>query len=151
MFDRHARGRNARCLLRFVLIGATLGAWGCQGEVNIPDPPTGRMVSFANDIQPIFSAQCAGCHRANSPTGITGVRMVLTEGDAYDSIVNQPSAQDASWTLVTPGDSDSSLLYLKVSSNSPPVGATMPLLGSRLSSSDLALIRDWIEDGALDN
>ena len=33
----------------------------------------------------------------------------------------------------------------------PPVGTTMPFIGGRLSSENLALIRDWIDQGAMNN
>jgi hypothetical protein len=62
-----------------------------------------------------------------------------------------PAPQQADLTLVVPGDPDTSLLWLKVSSNSPPVGSTMPLFGSRLTSNELALVRDWIAQGAQNN
>lgn len=77
--------------------------------------------------------------------------MVLTPGQSIDSLVDQSSSQRPDLTLVTPGDPDASLLWLKVSSNSPPVGATMPLFGQRLSSEELGLLRDWIAQGAQDN
>ena len=77
--------------------------------------------------------------------------MHLTEGESYDAIVNQPSVQDASWTRVVPGDSAKSLLYLKVSSNNPPVGVRMPRFTPPLSGTDIGLIRDWIDQGALNN
>lgn len=136
---------------------ATMGALivcglACQGGVNVPAPPTDETVSFADDIQPIFDARCTECHRAGSPTNeIAGIRMILTADDSYDSLVDQTSSQRAELTLVTPDDPDASLLWLKVSSNRPPVGATMPLFGERLSSEELGLLRDWIAQGAMDN
>jgi len=124
---------------------------GCPGEANIPGGPVGRQISFADEIQPIFNTHCISCHSDGSFASIVGVDMRLTEGQAHGSIVDQPSSQNSSFTLIAPGDSDSSLLFLKVSSNDPPVGSTMPLIGQPLSSGDLALLRDWIDQGALDN
>jgi hypothetical protein len=77
--------------------------------------------------------------------------MVLTSGSSFGSLVNQSSSQRSDLTLVTPGNPDASLMWLKVSSNSPPVGSRMPLLGAPLSSSELATIRDWITQGAMNN
>lgn len=128
-------------------------AWmglGCQGSVNMPPPPSGQPISFANQIQPIFTASCIDCHAGSGPP-FSGITLSLEAGVSYAEIVNQPSEQDASWTLVVPGDPDNSLLYLKVSSDTPPVGSTMPLFGARLSANELALLRDWIEQGALNN
>jgi mono/diheme cytochrome c family protein len=131
---------------------AAAAGLACQGDVNAPAPPTNRTVSLAGDIQPIFDARCTSCHSPGFPTNtIVGIPMVLTPGRSFGSLVNQASAQRPDLTLVTPGEPDASLLWLKVSSNSPPVGATMPLIGDRLSSAELALVRDWIAQGARNN
>jgi len=125
---------------------------GCMpGNVNAPAPPVERTVSFADDIQPIFDKHCVQCHRVDGFANLQGIVMLLTEGDALDSVVNQASSQNPALSLVVPGDADSSLLFQKVSSNNPPVGATMPLFGKALSSEELGLLRDWIDQGALDN
>lgn len=123
---------------------------GCPG-VNVPAPPTDETVSFSADIQPIFNANCTTCHRIGGITDVEGIPLRLTEGDSFDLLVNEPSLQRADLTLVVPGDSSASLLFLKVSRDSPPVGVRMPLVGAPLSSTDLGLIRDWIDQGALDN
>lgn len=125
---------------------------GCQGNVNVPAPSSGATISFAGSVQPIFNARCTSCHSAGFSVGsLAGVQMVLTAGQSYGSLVNQVSAQNGAFTLVVPGDAESSLLWLKVSSSDPPVGSTMPVFGSPLSAQDLATLRDWIEQGALDN
>lgn len=114
----------------------------------MPVPSTGETVFFFADIQPIFNASCTACHRSG---GLAENRVHLTANESYEGLVNQASSQRSDWTLVVPGNSAESLLFLKVSSDSPPVGSTMPLLGTPLSSTDLGLIRDWIDQGALDN
>ncbi len=77
--------------------------------------------------------------------------MRLIAGQSFAMLINQKSTLDPSLTLVIPGDSANSLLFLKVSSDSPPVGDTMPLIGRRLTSTELALVRDWIDQGAMNN
>lgn len=132
------------------LVAAAAVAAGCQGNVSVPPPPMGQPVSFANQIQPIFTAHCIDCHAGSGPP-LSGVTLSLEAGVAYAEIVNQPSEQDASFKLVVPGIPNGSLLYWKVSSDTPPVGSTMPLFGARLSANELALLRDWITQGAPDN
>jgi len=136
-----------------VLAGAVwaMCAIGCQGPVNVPAPSTGEPISFAGDIQPIFDAHCIVCHVTGGRADNEGIALKLVAGESYALLVNQPSVQNAALTLVVPGDAATSLMFLKVSSDTPPVGATMPLVGARLSSADLGLIRDWIDQGALDN
>ena len=116
----------------------------------MPPPPTGQPVSYAGQIQPIFNAHCIDCHAGSGPP-LSGLTLSLEAGVSHAEIVNQPSEQDASLTLVVPGDPAGSLLYLKVSSDTPPVGSTMPLFSARLSSNEVALLRDWIAQGAQDN
>ncbi len=105
-------------------------------------------VSFSNQIQPIFDANCTVCHVVGGIAEFTG--QLLTAEESFDAIVNQPSFQ-SSFIRVVPGDSSASLLFLKVSSNPPPVGSRMPLGGAPLSDADIALIRDWIDQGAANN
>ena len=109
---------------------------------------TVQTVSFANQIQPIFDANCTVCHVSG---GIADTIMHLNAEEAFDALVGQPSVQDASLTRVVAGDASASLLFLKVSSSSPPVGVRMPLGGAPLSNADIALIGDWIDEGAANN
>ena len=109
---------------------------------------TVQAVSFADQIQPIFDANCTVCHVSGGIAEFTG--QLLTAEESFGSIVNQPSFQ-SEFIRVVPGDAEASLLFLKVSSDSPPVGARMPLGGAPLSDADIALIGDWIDEGAANN
>ncbi len=145
-------------LLFAVSAAVLLTSVGCTP----PPPPAGNgdgdgdgdgngtveAVSFADDIQPIFDASCIVCHVSG---GIADAIMHLNAEESFDASVGQPSVQDASLTRVVAGDSSTSLLFQKVSSDSPPVGARMPLGGAPLSDADIALIRDWIDQGAANN
>ena len=135
-------------------VGLLASGLACQVNVPVSEPPPerGGTVSFATQIQPILVTYCSGCHSPGGAAVVNnGIPMHLTEGEAYDAIVNQPSVQDATWTLVVPGDSASSLLFLKVSSDNPPVGVRMPQFSPPLSEAEIGLIRDWIDQGALNN
>lgn len=122
---------------------------------NGDDPPDdgddepGEMVFFSADIQPILNDRCINCHFPGGFAQMAGIPWDFREETAFDDIVEQSSSQDGSLTLVVPGDPDSSLLFLKVSTESPPVGSMMPLGGPPLADSEVALIRAWIEQGAL--
>jgi hypothetical protein len=128
----------------------------CQTDGNnlVPVlPAPGEPISFAQHIQPIFTARCAGCHRDGGLAAtFSGIKLRLTSADvSYATLVNQLSAQRDAFTLVKPSDSANSLLYLKVSRHDPPVGGRMPLIGSPLSADQIRVIKDWIDQGALDN
>ena len=96
----------------------------------------------------IFTPTCAvsGCHTGGSPAAGQN----LSEGQSFDNLVNVPSSQDSSLTLVIPGDPDNSLLVQKVE-GTQPIGSRMPLGGAPLSNAEIQTIRDWIEAGAEEN
>jgi len=149
-----------KCLaLSTVGVGMAFLTVACSTTITPPDNGDGAdtgggnsgVVSFATDIQPIFTAQCARCHTPGGIADLAGIDARLLEGEAYDDIVNIMSVQQEEFVLVVPGDSAASLLFLKISSSSPPVGNRMPLFSTPLSSGEIALIRDWIDQGAQDN
>ena len=136
--------RTPTTLTAALALCAVLSVAGCPATTDPTD--TSTATTFVADVLPIFQGQCIGCHAEG---GFSGITLELTEESGYDRIVNQPSAQDASFTLVVPGDADASLLYLKVSSNTPPVGSRMPFFRTPLSDDDIEVIRNWIDQGAV--
>ena len=69
------------------------------------------------------------------------------DAPAYAKIVNVPTHDFDGGVLIVPGAPDQSYLYVKVSSDRPPLGPRMPPL-SLLDDARLALIRAWIAQGA---
>jgi hypothetical protein len=108
-------------------------------------------VSFSREVQPIFTANCAlaGCH---APPG--QLRLALSVGAAYASLVGVPSIQCQQFDRVAPGEPDASYLIDKlldrVSVASCFDGTGMPP-GRRLSDADLGVITQWIAEGARNN
>jgi len=100
------------------------------------------LVSFSNQIQPIFNNQCTGCHGGSG--GLT-----VTAGVSYNNLVNV-TAQSSCTSLkrVLPNDAANSVLYRKVAGST--CGTRMPQ-GGALSTSDIALLRNWINQGAKNN
>jgi len=119
-----------------------------DGTDDEPDQD-GEAVTFVADIQPILNARCINCHAPGGFAQMVGIPWDYREDTAYEDLVNRISSQDANFTVVVPGDPDSSLMFLKVSSESPPVGSMMPLGGPPLTDGEVQLIRDWIEQGAV--
>ena len=75
------------------------------------------------------------------------------QADVYAAIVGTPSMSakcGAPDTLVVPGDSSTSLLFLKLQAT-PPCGDRMPQGGSPLSAASLEMVRSWIDAGAMNN
>lgn len=99
-------------------------------------------VSFSNQIQPIFNSRCVSCHGSNG--GLS-----LVAGTSYNHLVNvQAQSSCISLKRVLPYDAANSVLYSKVSGTS--CGNRMPL-GGILNAGDIALIQDWINQGANNN
>jgi hypothetical protein len=89
------------------------------------------LVSFANDVQPIFTTNCvkSNCHGGG---GVIMQGQDLSEGNAYDNIVNAPTRWDTSvspyWgcthiNRVQPGLTDKSLLWHKINHTAAIAGA----------------------------
>jgi hypothetical protein len=116
-------------------------------EIEIRVTPGGSGVSFANQVQPIFTANCvnAGCH----PGG--GAPFSLVAGVSYANLVNQDATVGAcqGQKRVLPGDANNSVLVKRLEGSS--CGNRMPLGGNQLPAASLQLIRDWITQGAPNN
>jgi hypothetical protein len=120
-------------------------AVGCSGDSDPAGPSGGS--SLSADVQPIFTARCAAqeCHGATEEQGLR-----LTSGASYNELVNVPSTEVVTLMRVLPSKPDSSYLIMKLGAN-PPQGLQMPRGLNPLSTADMTTIRDWIEDGALND
>jgi len=94
-----------------------------------------KPVDFARDVQPILVQHCSGCHGPQQQ--MLGLR--VDDGAA----LLKGSAKGA---VVSPGHSASSKLIQRVSSSKK--GFAMPPVGTPLSAADIAVLRDWIDQGA---
>ncbi len=94
----------------------------------------------------IFGPRCSSCHSgATSTSGITN--MDLRNADAsFATLVNVTSVQDGNFVRVVPFEPDNSYLVHKLEGTAT-VGGVMPPTGM-LQPADIALIRQWITDGA---
>ncbi len=92
-------------------------------------------VDYATQIQTIFNANCTSCHG-----GTSGV--ILTD---YSSTMASVGSQYGT-NVVIAGDADGSPLVDKIEP-SPDHGSRMPQ-GGVLPDSSIALIRQWISEGA---
>jgi len=107
---------------------------------------TGALQPTFQSIQDrVFTPVCTGCHAgAAAPLGLR-----LDEGASYAMLVNAPSVEVPALLRVQPGNPGASYLIQKLEGTAA-VGARMPLNGSALSQDTMAVIRQWIADGAAD-
>ena len=109
-------------------------------------------VRLSADVQPIFSAACAtaGCHEGAFPA--IGVDL-STAMASRQALVDQPSSQFNLVLRVAPGESGASYLMFKVLGEGPSFeGDPMPPPPDPLlTPAQIAKIRTWIDEGAVDN
>ena len=80
-------------------------------------------------VQPIFNQRCTGCHGSNGGLSLTSYANVMNGGN--------------SGAVIIPGDHQSSYLWQRVNNGTMPPGP------NDLSQSQIDLIADWIDEGAL--
>ncbi len=121
--------------------------------VNLAGEIRGQLMSFSEDIQPIFNDHCVACHRAGGPVGraaFTG--LILTPADSLVTLVNKPAVQSTGMRVL-PFDADNSVLYQRTAGIgfASVVGERMPLETPPIDQKDLDLIKTWINMGAMDD
>jgi mono/diheme cytochrome c family protein len=105
----------------------------------------GQLLSYVDNIQPIFDQHCAVCHNAGGTATATG--LFLNQNESYARLVSQSATQSAGIRVI-PFDADNSVLFKRIKG----IGLNrMPLGGPFLSSHDENLIKAWINMGAVDD
>ncbi len=117
---------------------AALTVTGCDTPKTEP-----QAVSFSRDILPIFSAYCVECHQPGGE-GLAASGLNL---ESYDNIMKGTKFGP----IITPGSSVSSTLVVLVEGRADkslkmPHGERKPL-----APETIALIRNWIDQGAKKN
>ena len=137
---------------RWVLCAALCCITGCAGNGEGLDE-NGRPLGEDDDAplaanlqsiqENVFTPVCTGCHAgAAAPVGLR-----LEEGASFAMLVNAPSTEVPALNRVTPGDPDGSYLIQKLEGTAA-VGAQMPLGQPPLPQATIAVIRQWIANGA---
>ena len=96
-----------------------------------------RPVDFQRDIRPIFQARCLECHGAEKQRG--GLRL-----ESRSSLIR--GGENHGPALV-PGKGAESVLLRAVAGQIPDL--QMPPKGERLTVAEMALVRAWIDQGAV--
>ena len=95
-----------------------------------------EIVSYDQDIQPIFNKNCISCHGGSSPAG----NLNLESGNSYEYLV------DPKMGYIDTVQPFSSLLYSSMNSTSNP----MPPNG-KLKNCEIDLVLKWIQQKAKNN
>ena len=106
------------------------------------EPPP-LVAEFQSIQDNVFTPICTTCHAGGgAPVGLR-----LDEGASYAMLVNAPSVEVPGLLRVDPGNPDDSYLIQKIEGHAA-VGDQMPLGGPPLPSDTIAIMRQWITDGA---
>ncbi|TWU46781.1 WD40 domain-containing protein [Rubripirellula reticaptiva] len=124
-----------------LVVFLALGIWTQTRADTLPidELPIDREVLFSRDVAPVLKTNCVACHNARNAEG--GVNLESAE---------QMKSSDVE-DLLVPGKPDTSRLFLLASHADEPV---MPpddndVSASNLNAMELALLRRWIESGAV--
>jgi hypothetical protein len=125
-----------------------------DGGTSLEPPPSGPPTLSA-DVQPIFNNNCAfnGCH-GGTILEPPGKPMSLAEGQSWTNTVGVESLQRPGMARITAGAAEDSYLVHKIQGTNEGVGGSgqrMPLNLPELSSAEIDVIREWIDDGAKNN
>jgi hypothetical protein len=121
--------------------------------------PAAPVVSFMNDVQPIFQASCSlssSCHNSTN-TSPAGLYLGAQGALVYANLVGVPSTELPTMVRVKPGDPAASFLLHRVDGDActlPDCTTTvcselMPQGGPPLDEAKLLTLRAWIAQGAI--
>jgi hypothetical protein len=133
--------RRAAAAAVLALVGAACG--GSSGGGVVDDDGTVKVLDVQSQV---FTPRCAlsGCHVGpDAPFGLD-----LSAGNAHGNLIEVPSAELPAHLRVEPHDAHDSYLYMKLAADPRILGDPMPAEGAPLGPGELALIEDWIEQGA---
>lgn len=139
--------------MSFIAAGIILVSSGCSENASGPSDsgntvPPGTSLSKFSEIQSrVFTPTCAvaGCHGGSN----VQANLSLSEGNAYNNLVNKQSFRNPNFVRVKPGDSGNSFL-IKMLRNTGEGTTVMPPTG-KLSDAVIDSIALWINNGALNN
>lgn len=124
--------RFATCLIVFTVVaGFALDGGLASGAEENADSKT----TYTDHVRPVLREYCFSCHNQNKAQNDLKV-------DSYETLM----AGGASGAVIEPGDLESSWLWALVSHSDEPA---MPPNADKLPDDKLAVIRKWIEGGAL--
>ena len=112
------------------LAATALVAWTIYVEINHPP------ISYNRDIRPIVNSKCIACHGGVKKSG--GFSLLFRH-EALDTT-------ESGLRAIVPGDADASELIKRITHHDPE--QRMPLEAEPLSEEEVALFRQWIDEGA---
>src|SRR5262245_13161250 len=108
---------------------ALVAAVSLTGTAAAAEPP----VDFNRQVRPLLSENCFACHGPDDKTRKADLRLDLKDGAA---------------AVLTPGKPGESELVRRVTAAEPSQVMPPPKTGKKLSPQQIALLKQWVEQGA---
>jgi mono/diheme cytochrome c family protein len=124
-----------RIRVAVVAVAALALAGRCAADA--PKPPA---VNFSRQVRPILSDHCFACHGPDDKQRKAKLRLDTKEG----TFGELPDGNRA----VVPGKPDESELIARISSHDAEEVMPPAKTGKKLTAEQIALLRQWVEDGA---
>ena len=86
-----------------------------------------------------------GCHNAAASAGLN-----LSQGQAYNNLVNVNSTSEPNFKRVLPNDAQNSYIVMKLEGHQT-IGSRMPLSRTPLTTVQIQNVKNWINKGAILN
>jgi len=100
---------------------------------------TAGEIDFARDVRPILSSECFHCHGPDEESREADLRLDTLAGSRADL---------GDYAAVVPGDPENSELLRRITSHDPDLKMPPGESGEGLSGEEVAVLRQWIEQGA---
>jgi hypothetical protein len=111
------------------------------------------IVSYATKVAPLLDLSCALPGFCHGPSSVIAGGLYIDRGATYSTVINA-TGNVTGGKVVVPGDASSSSLYRVTTSSSSILVRRMPIVTmgyDTLTTAKQNLLRDWINQGALDN
>ncbi len=123
------------------------------GAHDAAEPPIDGGAPTWTNVYAFLESSCSGaskCHRGPDPGGVLEIS---DSAATYATLVGAAATSTgcAGAKRVVPGNAKASVLFQAIDSTSPCSGSMPPKLGGLLPTWQRALVRDWIDAGALQN
>lgn len=119
------------------VLGGLAGCVGLLGGCQSPSTGGDGRRFFVEQVKPILERNCLQCH--NGQGAMRGKLDLRNRQAAFDPAGKRP--------FIVPGDPDGSLLIEAVSRKGAH-SKMMPRLDLSLTADEIAVLREWIQDGA---
>ena len=128
------------CSFRQFIVPVLLAAWTAIAHWATAQGGSGQHVNYSRDIRPILSNSCYKCHGPDEGGRKAGLRLDTRAG----AIAKLESGE----TAIVPGASAKSAMYQRLTSHDPDVKMPPADSGKSVSPEQIALIKQWIDEGA---